>query len=63
MLYWFQVYLLVAITIFALAGGVLLSLMLGTILKGYIRTQLSIRQIAGSRVAGSGVSGLLRQAS
>jgi len=62
-LYWFQVYLLVAITIFALGGAVLLSLMLGTILKNYIRTQLSIRQIAGSQVAGSGVSGLLRQAS
>ncbi len=45
MLYWFQVYLLVAITIFALAGTVLLSLMLGTILKNYIRAQLPIRQI------------------
>ena len=63
MLYWFQVYLLVAITIFGLAGAVLLSLMLGTILKNYIRAQLPIRQIDGSRVAGSGVSGLLRQAS
>lgn len=63
MLYWFQVYLLVAITIFALAGAVLLSLMLGTILKNYIRTQLPIRQMDGSRFAGSSPSGLLRQAS
>ena len=63
MLYWFQVYVLVAISIFALSGAVLLTLMAGSILKNHIRARWMAWQVPGPAIADQGVSSPLRQAS
>ena len=63
MLYWLQVYLLIAIPIFVLGGTVLLTLMAWAMLKEYVRSRLAIRQIAGPRVPVRPVKAPLQEAS
>ena len=63
MLYWFQVYLLVAISIFSFAGAVLLTLMAGSVLKQYIRVRWAAWHVPRTPIAKQRVSSPLQQAS